>query len=162
MSLYMRSVGDADAQSIAQRDEEEAAPGHVQNPGNGVSQLPGRNVDVMFCQLHGEQALETGRVCRAGAANECPGHEPRLWKSRSGSNFDVVHPAGGRRNGQTILPEPFEVKLNRLADTVLDFLNRRPGRDAAGKVGDVGRIIAVGEFDDDCVTHGGLPWALEA
>src|SRR5207247_194673 len=49
--------------------------------------------------------------------------------------------------------EAEDMKADRLANLVLDRSNRVAGCDATGQVRHIGRIIAVGFFDDDGVAH---------
>jgi len=51
----------------------------------------------------------------------------------------------------TFFAKAVNVKLDRFANVLFDLFAGFAGRDAAGKIGDVGREIVWTVFDDDCV-----------
>ncbi len=54
-----------------------------------------------------------------------------LCSDLSGGNFNVFDPARCLRNWKTIRSQPFKVKLDRLPNCTLRFLERYSGRDTA-------------------------------
>jgi hypothetical protein len=99
-----------------------------------------------------------GRVrARIRELSETPGGRVRgrrvSLKYGSGRDLDVLDAAGRRRDRHAVLPQPFEVKLDGLADLQFDFLDRFAGSDAAGQVGHIGGVVAFGLLDHDGVAH---------
>jgi len=57
------------------------------------------------------------------------------------------------RDFQTILPEPFKMKFNRLLDQGNDLVSRFRRRNTPGQVGHVCTETPGALFNDYCVTH---------
>ncbi len=69
----------------------------------------------------------------------------------SGRDVNLGRGRLGRRQGIAVAAEALEVKLNGLLHEFEDFLGRIRGGDAAGKVGNVGRVVVAGLLDEDGV-----------
>src|SRR5215831_9384821 len=75
-----------------------------------------------------------------------------------GGNLDVVDTTRGRWNRSAAFAHSFKVKLDRLANEALSFLNRRPRGDTAGQIRNVRGVIRSCVLNDYRVSHGHLPY----
>src|SRR6185436_13929439 len=72
----------------------------------------------------------------------------RSWR-RSGADHYIFGKCSGRRNGQAILDESFNMHLNGLIHIPLGLISRAARGDAPGQVRRVCRVILAGIFDND-------------
>src|SRR5271168_98199 len=68
-------------------------------------------------------------------------------------NIYILHPTRRLQDRQPILPHPFEMEFNRLADFDFHLLQSVADRHAAGQIGTICRIIPLAFLDHDGVTH---------
>jgi hypothetical protein len=70
------------------------------------------------------------------------------------SDFDVLNSTRWRWNGIAIFAESFQVKFDSLANGLLCFMQGRARCHAAGKIRNVGRVIATGILNHNRIAHG--------
>ena len=66
-------------------------------------------------------------------------------------DVNVLNRAGRLWNRQTVFPHTLDVKLDSLSNLGFGLLCRSPGGNASGKIGNIGRIVVLGFFNDDSV-----------
>ena len=70
-----------------------------------------------------------------------------------GGYVDVLDLARRSGNWQPILTHALDVKHDGLADLTLDLRHSGPSSHATRKIGNVGRIVAFGLLNHDCIAH---------
>jgi len=70
-----------------------------------------------------------------------------------GCHVDVLDLARWSRNRQAIFAHALDVKRDGLADLTLHLRHSDPSGHATRKIGNVGRVVAFGLLNHDCIAH---------
>lgn len=76
-------------------------------------------------------------------------------------DLDILHLTARMRNRLSVLLQTVDMKLDGLTNACLEFLNGRPGGDAARQVRNVSRKSGTCLFDNYCVSHCALTSSIQ-